>query len=241
MVQENQHLPFWKTADHLFGCYGAIIFCLLALVKAIPLGWFGCSVLGYALGRLIYFVLLQLHTQPIYNPITPSQNITPQPTRLARPTVKENISPEQKLLNDFLKLQFQVHDLLPATANAKFQDIHALIIVLVQKFKRTQDFNTQNEILKIQAIINNYLAPTIKNYQELPVLFLDRKMDNEHSPNDLIEQQLDLIHHELLEITQYIFQNDFDQLAMHGEFLQQKLKPPVFFKVGQELAVHQDT
>lgn len=241
MVQENQHLPYWKTADHLFGCYGAIIFCLLALVNVIPLGWFGCSVSGYALGRLIYFVLLQLHTEPIYHPVTPPQNITPQPLNLAKPTTQTRISPEQKLLDDFLKLQFQVHDLLPVTTNAKFQEIHALIIILVQKFKRTQDLNTQNEILKIQAIINNYLAPTIKNYQELPVLFLDRKMDHEHSPNDLMEQQLDLIHHELLEITQYVFQNDFDKLTMHGEFLQQKLKPPVFFKVGQELSFHQDT
>ena len=241
MTQENSHLPYWKTADHLFGCYGAIIFCVLALIQVIPLGWFGCSVLGYILGRLIYFVLLQLHTQPIYNPITPSKHITPQATRLARPSVKESIPPEQKLLNEFLKLQFQVRDLLPATANAKFQDIHALIVVLIQKFKRTQDINTQNEILKIQTIINNYLAPTIKNYQELPVLFLDRKMNNEHSPNDLMEQQLDLIHHELLEITQYIFQNDFDKLVMHGEFLQQKLKPPVFFKVGQALSVPQES
>ncbi|AWL28346.1 hypothetical protein DJ533_07070 [Acinetobacter defluvii] len=162
-----------------------LFFCLLALIQVIPLGWFGCSVLGYVLGRLIYFVLLQLHTQPIYNPITPPQNITPQPKHLAKPTVKESVSPEQKLLDDFFKLQFQVGDLLPATANAKFQDIHALIIVLVQKFKRTQDFNMQNEILKIQSVIKNYLAPTIKNYQELPVFFLDRKIDNRGGPTCL--------------------------------------------------------
>lgn len=48
-----------------------------------------------------------------------------------------------------------------------------------------------------------------------------------------MQQQLDLIHHELLEITQYIFQNDFDQLVMHGEFLQKKLKPLVFLKLGK--------
>ncbi|MFC2995051.1 hypothetical protein ACFODO_07150 [Acinetobacter sichuanensis] len=241
MKQENSHLPYWKTADHLFGCYGAIIFCLLAFVNIMPLGWFGCSVLGYALGRLIYFVLQQLHTQPIYRPTTPAKNITPQPTRLVKSITQESISPEQKLLNDFLKLQFQVHDLFTAQANTKFQDIHALIIVLVQKFKRSPDQATKNEILNIQKIINNYLEPTIHNYQELPVLFLDRKMNHEYSPNELMEQQLDLIHHELLEISQYIFQNDFDRLAMHGEFLKQKLKPPVFFKVGQELSAQQDT
>lgn len=81
---------------------------------------------------------------------------------MAKPTVKESVSPEQKLLNEFLKLQFQVGDLLPATVNVKFQDIHALIVVLIQKFKHTQDINTQNEILKIQSVIKNYLAPPSK-------------------------------------------------------------------------------
>lgn len=31
-------------------------------------------------------------------------------------------------------------------------------------------------------------------------------------------------------LPQYIFQNAFDQLAMYSEFLQQKLKLPVFLK-----------
>ena len=235
MRLEKQNLPFWQTTGHLYGCYGAIFLCLFSLFNFIFHGWFSASFWGYLIGRSIYFIYNNLKQFPTSNPALYLEESTPPQLVHEKIPFSKIIEPEQKLLDDFLRLQYQIQNLIPIEANILFQDIHSLIIIITQKLKRSKDLNTQNELLKIQKIINDYLEPTINSYKGLPVIFLDRKIENHLSPNELIHQQLQLIHDELLEITQYVFQDDLNNLVQHGEFLQQKLKPPQFFKVGKDL------
>ena len=229
---------YWHSKKHLYGCYGAIILCIFALFDISSFGWFKASVVGYFFGLLVYFIIrLATHVPAIDQPDRMIKDIEVTPAELAQtqqPTLNQTpipLSPEQQLLTQFSHLHHQVHTLLSQDANGKFQDIHGLLVVMTQKFRRSQDLNTQNEILKIQRIINNYVTPMIQHYQELPIIFHDRKMADELSPNELMLNQLDLIHEEMLKITEHVFRDDLEALIQHGEFLQQKLNPPDFFKV----------
>lgn len=241
MSQQQNFSPFLQNTAHLYGCYGAIFFCLLSLLNISSFGWFMASFWGYIFGRVIHVIynfatqppesvqsqehsIQKAHSTPIKDKTTPDQTIKKQP-----------LSQEQQLLQHFHKLHYQVIDVLPKEANEKFQNIHTLIVILSQRLKKTHDLETHRAILNIQRIINNYLEPTVHRYQELPVIFHDQKMDNQLSPNNMIIQQLGLIHDELLEITQHVFREDLNALIHHGEFLQQKLRPPQFFKVGKDL------
>lgn len=234
---------YWHSTKHLYGCYGAIILCILALLNISSFGWFKASVVGYFFGLLVYLIIrLARHVPAIDQPdpilikdIAASKSnqtpIKPTDSRKNSPT----LSPEQQLLTHFGHLHHQIQTLLTPEANHKFQEIQGLLVVLTQKFRRSQDHNTQNEILKIQRIINNYIAPMVQHYQELPVIFHNRKMADELTPNELMLKQLDLIHEEMLKVTEHVFKDDLDALILHGEFLQQKLNPPQFFKVGNIL------
>ena len=229
---------------HLYGCYGAILLCALAIVKLSSHGWLRASIIGYVVGLLVFIVLDKLGFR---NNADIEQNATmrdvqqtpqsrPASPSMPPPAPRESyISPERQLLQTFSQLQHQVEHLLPQEAKDKFQDIHGLLVVLTQKFRRSGSVDTQAEILKIQRVINNYIAPLIQHYQELPVIFHTRKHGDEASPNDMLIAQLDLIHQEMLKITEHVFFDDLEALAQHGEFLQQKLNPPQFFKVGEML------
>ena len=234
---------YWHSKKHLYGCYGAITLCIFALLDISSFGWFKASVFGYFFGLLVYFIIrLASHVPAIDRPdpiiVKDIEASGAEPAQIQQPTLKQThipLSPEQQLLTQFSHLHHQVHNILSQDANSKFQDIHGLLVVITQKFRRSQDLNTQNEILKIQRIINNYVAPMIQHYQELPIIFHNRKMADELSPNELLLKQLDLIHEEMLKITEHVFRDDLEALIQHGEFLQQKLNPPDFFKLRSQI------
>ncbi len=240
MTKESDTKPFyWNSTQHLYGCYGAIIVCILALLNISTHGWFKASVYGYFFGLAVYWslhVIQQLSARPqpqpiIVKDIEPLDQTNIDSASMPSPTAQMKRTSEQQLLQHFSLLHQQVINLIPTEANHKFQNIHALLVIITQKIRRSNNQNTQTEILNIQRIINNYISPLIEHYQELPVIFHDRKMADELSPNELLLKQLNLIHDEVLKITEHVFHDDVEALIQHGEFLQQKLNPPHFFQI----------
>jgi hypothetical protein len=227
-----------KKQRHLYGCYGAITLCIMALLNISSHGWLKASVIGYLFGIFAYWIVSLIKQSPAIDQprVNPIRDVTEDQSQIpiAEPTVKidetQTLSPEQHLLQNFARLHQSIAHILPVQANDKFLDIQGLLVVITQKFQRAQNPHTQTEILKIQRIINNYIAPLVSHYQELPIIFHDRKIADELSPNELLIQQLELIHEEMLKVTEHVFRDDLEALIQHGEFLQHKLNPPDFFK-----------
>lgn len=246
MTKQPPYIPFWQSTSHLYGCYGGILMCILVICSISNLGWFGASFWGYILGRIFYWI------QSHFVEETFEKTHEQKPIQVAAPVItaplieksevqekEASINKDQQLLSHFLILKQQVEGLLPTEAKEKFQEIQALLVILSRKLQNTKDFETRCEIQKVQRLINNYLEPTLQHYQELPVLFHERKLDQGQSPNEMMLQQFTLVHEELLQITEHVFQDDLNGLVQHGIFLEQKFRPPQFFKVGINIEVNQ--
>lgn len=223
---------FIHSLKHIYGCYGAIFFCVFVLFKVWNLNWFAASLLGYMTGRFIYFLKTLFAKLMISSPpskitlATKSQNILP-------PKLKPHTSLDA--FSQFAILKYQIETLLPSESQKKLQDIQALLNILNKKTKSTHNKDTLKEIAKIQRIIHQYLIPSMTYYHSLPAIFHNRPSKDEKTPNDLILEQFSLVYDELIMLTEYLFQDNLEALIQHGEFLEQKFQPPEFFKVGKQL------
>ena len=234
------HHSFWKSTYHLYGCYGGIFMCMLVVFGFSNLSWYAASFGGYILGRIFYWIQGHFAEEstksvPIENKtILIKQNIEPIKTIAPQDSVK--VARPLTAFDQFIILKHQIQPLLTSEANEKIQEIHSLLTLLNHKLKSSKSVETQRAIENIQRIINNYLTPTLTHYQELPIIFHNRPLDDSNTPDQLIMQQMNLVQDELLKMTEDIFLDDLNALLAHGLFLEQKLKPTQFFKVGSDLA-----
>lgn len=239
MQLKKKKIPFWQETSHLFGCYGAIIFCCLSLANIYFDGWFWASFWGYILGRIFYWgcsYFIEETIEVTESPPLEQVQISEMQSNNNPKVINTEKAPKAlTVFAQFSILKHQIQPLLPIESNEKIQEIHALLTVLNRKLNNSKDIETRRAIHKIQRVINNYLTPTLTHYQTLPVMFHDRKIDQGNTPNQLILQQLNLVHEELLQITEHVFANDLNVLIEHGLFLEQKLKPAQYFKVGSSL------
>lgn len=253
--QKEQHKKdFWTSSQHYAGCYGAALFWLLSMLNILSHDWFASAFMGYVAGILYYSTVKMLPVkyqrmlgvQPKSEPVlldtplntlatnepTLSKDVSPEPTPTVPPfTQSVSISPAEQLMAEFDALYMRAKPKLPLLAQEKFQDIHDLLALMVHKIQRTQHVSSQLDMLNIQRVINHYIIPLIENYEDLPSFLLDRKKDNALSPNEMLMNQLNLIHDEVLKITEHVFHNNLEALSIHGDFLKQKLTPHEFFKV----------
>lgn len=240
---QTSHIPIWKSTSHLYGCYGGIFMSILVIFGFSNLGWFAASFWGYLLGRIFYWIQGHFAVErlksapPETQTIITTQNIEAIKTAEAKNIAK--VLQSRSVFDQFIILKHQIQPLLPKEANDKIQEIHSLLTLLNQKLHSSQNAETQSAIENIQRVVNNYLRPTLNHYQELPVIFHKRPIENGKTPDQLILQQLSLVQEELLQITENIFLDDLNALLAHGLFLEQKLKPPQFFKVGHAIAPNQ--
>lgn len=240
---QTSHIPIWKSTSHLYGCYGGIFMSILVICGFSNLGWFAASFWGYLLGRLFYWIQGHFAVESIKSAppetqaIIATQNIEPIKVAEAEDTAK--VPEPLSVFDQFVILKHQIQPLLQKEANDKIQEIHSLLTLLNQKLHSSQNAETQSAIENIQRVVNNYLRPTLNHYQELPVIFHKRPIEDGKTPDQLILQQLSLVQEELLQMTENIFLDDLNALLAHGLFLEQKLKPPQFFKVGHDIALNQ--
>lgn len=239
---KNQHISFWQSTPHLYGCYGGILMCILVICNFSSLGWFAASFWGYILGRIFYWIQSHFIEETFEIPSAPNAQLeqpNPSPEVKSGPDVRPQPPKDLSIFAHFSILKHQVEPLLPEESKLKIEEIHALLTVLNRKLNNSKDLETRRAIQKIQRVINNYLVPSLTYYQELPVMFHDRPIDHGDSPNLLMLKQLSLVHDELLQITEHVFSEDLNALLDHGQFLEQKLKTTHFFKVGHQLE-HKD-
>jgi hypothetical protein len=236
----ESHTAFWKKASHLYGCYGGIFMCILVVCGFSNLSWYTASFWGYILGRIFYWIQGHFAEESTESVPIESQliRITPSIEPIETPTIQDTAKVVGPLtvFDQFVILKNQVQPLLAQDANEKIQQIHSLLTLLNHKLNSSKNIETQRAIENIQRIINNYLTPTLTHYQELPAIFHNRSIDDGNTPDQLILQQLSLVQDELLQMTEDIYFDDLNALLEHGLFLEQKLKPTQFFKVGTDLA-----
>lgn len=237
---DTVHVPFWKSTPHLYGCYGGIFMSILVICNFSNLGWFTASFWGYILGRIFYWIQSHFVEETFVHKESRSQKNEQQipiqkTNRIPKTSSTTHTEEQTSVFSQFSILKHQVQSLLPKEAYEKIQEIHSLLTILNKKLDNSRDIETRRAIRTIQRIINNYLTPTLIHYQELPVIFHNRTIDQGNTPNQLILQQLNLVHEELLKITEHVFSNDLNALLEHGLFLEKKLKPAQLFKVGRSL------
>lgn len=235
---DTVHIPFWKSTPHLYGCYGGIFMSILVICNFSNLSWFSASFSGYILGRIFYWI--QCHFVEETSKTRKNIQLDSDQSTSALKIVQsekhlENTHESLSVFSQFSILKHQVQPLLSNESNEKIQEIHSLLTILNKKLNNSKDIETRRAIHTIQRVINNYLTPTLTYYQELPVIFHNRPIDDEFTPNQLIFQQLSLVHEELLQITEHTFSNDLNALLEHGLFLEQKLKPTQFFNVATSI------
>ena len=81
----------------------------------------------------------------------------------------------------------------------------------------------------------------LKNISQtlIPEFLRNRKvLDQQQTPNQIIEQQLQMIVNEFENIAESIYLNDLNQLVDHGQFLKYKLQQPDLFKMQQDISDH---
>ena len=81
----------------------------------------------------------------------------------------------------------------------------------------------------------------LKNISQtlIPEFLRNRKvLDQQQTPNQIIEQQLQMIVNEFENIAESIYLNDLNQLVDHGQFLKYKLQQPDLFKTQQDISDH---
>lgn len=253
--EKHKKKDYWTSSRHNAGCYGAALFWLLSMMNILSHDWFASAVMGYVAGILYYSTVLVLpakyqkalgmpqkqtnvpiETSAVLNDAqnqTTSHKVTPETPPVAPYSSQMHtaVSPAEHLMAEFDQLYVRAKPKLPLVAQEKFQDIHDLLNLMVHKINRTQHVGSQLDMLNIQRVINHYIIPLIENYEDLPSFLLDRKKDNALSPNEMLVGQLNLIHDEVLKITEHVFQNNLEALSVHGDFLKHKLTPQEFFKV----------
>ena len=260
--QGKKKKDYWTSQRHYAGCYGAALFWLLSMVNLISQDWFASAVMGYVAGILCYVTYevkiassqknkaeqsaepaIEQHihsttpsTAKTVNeiPVVTETTTAKMPEAAVPPPLNQYVSPAQQQMAQFNTLYERAKPKLPIAAQDKFQDIHDLLNLMVHKFDRSNHLGSQLDMLNIQRVINHYVIPLIENYEDLPTFLLDRKKDNAPSPNEMLITQLNLIHDEVLKITEHVFQNNVSALSIHGDFLKQKLTPHEFFKVEKD-------
>jgi hypothetical protein len=234
---------YWNSPQHQAASYGAALFLILSAINFIDQGWVQAAISGYIVGLIVYYIY---HTGEYFrhksgelkSPLEVISEVLAEPKRAENPAI-ESSSPQpehssEKLMAQFNELYQRTSLQLPALAQEKLQDIHDLLTLMTQKMARQDNLDSQIEMLKIQRIVNQYITPLLEHYTDLPPFLQDRSQNNELSPNDMLIQQLNLIHEEVLKTTEHVFQNNIEALSVHGDFLKQKLTPHEFFKVEKE-------
>lgn len=231
------------SLQHRAGIFGIGFGIFASVINLTDQNWIQASLTGYILGIITYYVyrhraLFRHKSGELKSPIDAITEILElnkptQNTVLIQEPIQEELNSE-KLMTQFNDLFDRSYSNLPTTAQIKLQDIHNLLGVMTQKIQRQNDLDSQIEMLKIQRIVNQYITPLLEHYTDLPEFLRDRSQGNELSPNDMLMQQLHLIHNEVLKTTEHVFQNNLAALSVHGDFLKQKLMPHDFFKLDKE-------
>jgi hypothetical protein len=232
---------YWSSPQHTTASYGSVLLLVLSAIHMIDMNWFQAVVNGYILGFIAYY--LYLYHEKFYKPPNKTESIvdvhaeiphaqipTQQQTRVRDDS--QNLS--QNMNAEFSALYKRTYSKIPAAAQVKLQDIQDLLGLMTQKINRSENLNSQIEMLKIQRIVNHYITPLLEHYTDLPVFLQERIQDDGISPNAMIVQQLTLIHDEVLKMTEHVYQDNVEALRNHGEFLKQKLLPHHFFNLEKD-------
>lgn len=145
----------------------------------------------------------------------------------------------QQLISNYQHLQSQSLRHLGQNAQNKLTKIEEIMQFMNEKLQQSQDESFQNEIMDIQRTLNAYLSPALQHFIDIPEFLRNRKvLDQQQTPNQIIEQQLQMIVNEFENIAESIYLNDLNQLVDHGQFLKYKLQQPDLFKMQQDISDH---
>ena len=140
----------------------------------------------------------------------------------------------QQLFSNYQDLQNTSLQHLSKSAQNKLKNIEEIMHLMNDKLQNSQNQSFQHEIMDIQKTLNAYLSPALQHFIDLPQFLRDRQvLDHQQTPNQIIEQQLQMIVDEFQNIAESIYTNDLNQLIDHGQFLKYKLKQPELFKIQQ--------
>ncbi|MFC2996636.1 hypothetical protein ACFODO_15475 [Acinetobacter sichuanensis] len=145
----------------------------------------------------------------------------------------------QQLISNYQHLQSKSLRHLSQNAQNKLTKIEEIMQFMNEKLQQSQDESFQNEIMDIQRTLNAYLSPALQHFIDIPEFLRNRKvLDQQQTPNQIIEQQLQMIVNEFENIAESIYLNDLNQLVDHGQFLKYKLQQPDLFKTQQDISDH---
>lgn len=140
----------------------------------------------------------------------------------------------QQLVLNYQYLQNTSLQHLSKNAQNKLKNIEEIMQLMNEKLQHSQDQSFQHEIMDIQRTLNAYLSPALQHFIDIPKFLRDRQvLDQQQTPNQIIEQQLQMIVDEFQNIAESIYLNDLNQLIDHGQFLKYKLQQPELFKIQQ--------
>ncbi|WP_162626534.1 hypothetical protein [Acinetobacter sp. CFCC 10889] len=140
----------------------------------------------------------------------------------------------QQLVLNYQYLQNTSLQHLSKNAQNKLKNIEEIMQLMNEKLQHSQDQSFQHEIMDIQRTLNAYLSPALQHFIDIPKFLRDRQvLDQQQTPNQIIEQQLQMIVDEFQSIAESIYLNDLNQLIDHGQFLKYKLQQPELFKIKQ--------
>ena len=225
-----------------YGAISGIIGCTLALLHIVTWHWFFILVVFYGLGITVWFVkiilkdpLIDQHLELIDAPAVEK----PQPFQEkiinhveTQPPSLPQLNRYARLFQDYEKLQYESLPFLNANSRQYMADIQKIMQFIQKKFEQHADDSFKFEIIDIQRTLDAYLMPALQHFSDLPPFLRERKIIDQQSPSQLLEQQLAMILEEFQNISESIYLNDLNKLIDHGQYLKYKLQQPDAFNIA---------
>lgn len=222
-----------------YGAISAIVGCVLSLFNLIEWHWFFVLVVFYGAGVAIWFTKSDEHlqlTEPQQTlstasppPLVEKPPIQPIPVRQA--TVNHSL-PYQQLFQNYERLQQHSTSFLNIKSQYYMTEIQKIMQFIKLKMDQDSNENFKLEIIDIQRTLNAYLVPALQHFSDLPHFLRERKIIDQQSPSELLEQQLAMILDEFQNIAESIYLNDLNKLIDHGQYLKYKLKQQDSFRIS---------
>lgn len=189
-------LQFLMSNRNLFGCAAASVMLALYLLGVLGSYWFGLTCLAYAIGFLA----------------------TPAP---AAEHLPEGTSTKESLE----WLRNKVLPCLPAESGkvlAQTLDIADELMPRLKEMDAAGAIQPENRAL-LKRTITRYLPDAVESYLKLPALYASSfKAAGGKTANQLLLEQLTLLHDHVAEIRDNVLSTEVDALLANSRFLQQK-------------------
>jgi hypothetical protein len=122
---------------------------------------------------------------------------------------------------------------LPPEALAVLQSIPAVLEPLVPRLTGDNDtaMLPPSQIQTVMGAITRDLPETVAGYLRLPPAFANlHKLDGGKTAKDLLLEQLNLLHDQLVKIASAAFAEDADALVSNGQYLKEKFHAPMYLR-----------